>query len=348
MNFKITHFFRIQQRRVSFLLLCAGLFSFLFIHNSFAKNPEPEKLPVLDRIVAVVNRDAIPESELNRQLQVLLMRLRQSDMNLPSEAILKKQLLEKMILEKLQLQMAKEANIEVDDETLNKAIDDIAKRDNLSQHQMQKILEDQGVSFPQFRESIKTEMIISKFQQREIAPHIHISKSEVEQFLKSPAGLDQSGTEYRVGHILISLPETPSPDKLQAAQKKAEDIIKKLNNGGDFGEIAVANSAGTQALNGGDLGFRKATELPTLFAKAIPPLTKGQVIGPLRNGSGFHIVKLLDKRMGGENTDLNVAKDESRNKAMDLIFQRRFEERLAIWLRRVRDDAEVQIYLNEQ
>lgn len=331
----------------SALLLFCSVFLFFLGNPAFAQNNETEKLPVLDRIVAVVNRDAIPESELNGKMQVLLMRLRQNDMQLPPMDTLRRQLLEKMIMEKLQLQMAKEAHIEVEEEAVNKAINDMAQRDNLSSHQMQKILEEQGVSFPQFRESIKTEMIISKFQQTQIAPHITISNSEVDQFLKSPLGMDSGNIEYRVGHILIALPEVPSAEKLSAAEKQAQELIKQLNAGGDFGEVAMAKSAGAQALNGGDLGFRKANELPTLFAKLVPPLNKGQIIGPIRNESGFHIVKLLDKRSGDENSDIKVAKDESRNKAMDLLFQRRFEERLATWLRRVRDDAEVQIYLNE-
>lgn len=305
-----------------------------------------EKLPVLDRIVATVNRDAISESELNRQTQVLLLRLRQSDMELPSFETVRKQLLDKLILEKVQLQMAKEQGISVTDEELNAAIEDIAKRDKLSTDQMYDILKEQGMTEDQFKDNIKNEMIISRLQQREIGHQIIISNSDVEQFLNSPHGQDHTGVEYRLGHILISLPETPTTEQVTQAQKKAEDLVKQLKAGGDFAQIAMAKSSGPQALNGGDLGFRTRQELPTLFAKLIGNLNKGELMGPVRNDSGFHIIKLLDKRSG--NQDENTTKDDLKAKATDAIFQRRFEEKLATWLRRVRDDAEVHIYLNEQ
>ncbi len=311
-----------------------------------AQNQSTKQSPILDRIVAVVNQDAIPESELNRQLQLLLTRLRQTDMSVPPLAQLKKQLLDKLILERLQLQMAKESKVEVTDETLNKALEDIAKRDNMTTAQMQKVLDDQGVGFEQFRKSIRTELIISQLQQREVASHISISNSEVEQFMKSPGGLDQSGMEYRLGHILIPLPETSSAEKIASAEKKAQEILKQLNAGSDFTQIAMTKSAGPQALNGGDLGFRRMQELPTLFAKVAGTLTKGQIMGPIRNESGFHIIKLLDKRDGNA-VDPSLSKEEIKNRATDALFQRRFEEKLVTWLRRVRDDAEVQVFLNE-
>lgn len=312
---------------------------------AFAKSAND--FPVLDRIVAVVNQDAIPESELNRQMQLLLVRLRQSEMTLPPLTVLRKQLLDKLVLEKLQLQMAKENNIDVTEDALNEAMNDIASRDSLTVQQMQKFLEEQGITITQFRESIKNEMILSKLQQREVGQSITISKSEIEHFMKSPAGLDQSGLEYRLGHILISLPETPSPEKVAIAKKKAEELVKQLNGGGDFAQMAMAKSAGPQALNGGDLGFRKMQEMPTLFAKLAPTLNKGQVLGPIHNESGFHIIKLLDKRSADTLHDTQASKDNGRNKAMDTIFQRRFEEKLATWLRRIKDDAEIKINLNE-
>lgn len=300
----------------------------------------------LDRIVAVVNHDAIPESELNRQLQLLLVRLRQSDMTLPPLSQLRKQVLDKMILEKLQLQMAKESKLEIEENTLKQAIDDIAGRDGLSVTQMKKFLEEQGISFAQFNDSIKNEILLSKLQHREVGQSITISNQDVEQFLKSPAGLDQSGVEYRMGHILISLPETASSEKIVAAEKRAKELVNQLNKGADFSQIAMAKSAGPQALNGGDLGFRKVQELPTLFAKLAPTLGAGQVLGPIRNESGFHIIKLLEKRLENSNTT-NVSPQDLRTKAQEVIYQRRFEEKLATWLRRIRDEAEVQIYLNE-
>lgn len=308
---------------------------------------EAKQLPVLDRIVAIVNHDAIPESELNRQTELLMLRLRQSDMALPPLTELRKQLLDKLILEKLQLQMAKDEKIKVEDSILDKTLQDIASRDNLTMDQLKKFLVEQGITFDQFRDNIKNEMIISKLQQHEITPAITISSSDVEHFLSSPTGQDQSGVEYRLGHILISLPESASDEKRAATQKQAEDLVKQLNSGGDFSKLAMAKSSGPQALNGGDLGYRRASELPTFFAKTAPSLTKGQIAGPIRNESGFHIIKLIDKRSGSDLNALHASKEELRNKAMDTLFQRRFEEKLMTWLRRIRDEAEVKIYLNE-
>lgn len=317
----------------------------LFASPAYA---ERKSLDMLDRIVAVVNHDAIPESELNHQTEMLMVRLRQSDMALPPLDELRKQLLDKLILEKLQLQMAKESNIVVDDDTVDNTLNDLAGRDGLTVAQMKSFLKEQGIDFDQFRKTIKEELTISKLQQREITPSITISSSDVEHFLNSPSAQNGNNTEYRLGHILIALPNNSSADKIAQVQKQAEDIVKQIKNGNDFSKLALSKSSSPQALNGGDLGYKTVAELPTIFAKLAPTLTKGQVMGPIRNESGFHIIKLLDKRSQDEEIKAaKISKEELRAKAMDTLFQRRFEERLITWLRRIRDDAEVHVYLNE-
>lgn len=308
-------------------------------------NAAPNQLPLLDRVVATVNQEAIPESELNQQFQLLVARLKQGENpNLPSEDVLRKQLLEKIILEKLQLQMAKEEKISVDETQLKQAINEIASRDNMSLPQLQSFLETQGITYKQFQESIKNEMTISKLQQKEIGQFISISASELDNFINSPQGQDQTGAEYRLRHILIALPESPTQNELAVAEKKAKDLIKKLKSGGDFGENALASSSGEQALKAGDLGWRKSTELPTLFSKVVPTLPVGAIHGPIKNTSGFHIIKLVDKRIDGATLDNPEA---VKNKAMDALYQRKFEEQLTIWLKRVRDEAQIENYLNE-
>lgn len=413
----------------------------------------PQKLPVLDRVVATVNQEAIPESELNRQMNLLMLRIKQSDNETPPLAQLKKQLLDKIILEKIQLQKAEEEGIKIEEKEVDHAIQQIASRDNLSSEQLQEFLEEQGVPFEQFRSNIKNELLISKLQQRELGQNINISPSEIEQFLNSPAGQDQSGAEYHLHHILIALPETPSAENIQKAKKEAQEILAQLRKGADFNKTAMGQSKSQHALNGGDLGWRKAAELPTIFANIVPALQVGEIYGPLQNTSGFHIIKLVDKRIEGVRTssimvkkhhvrqilikpsdklsdseakavvaklreelaqgadftqlarkhshelssatkggDLgwitkgsafppifyqNVAKLQAgqisqpfksslgwhlvqvteirnelapssamRNRATDLLYQRKMEERLGTWLRRARDEAEVAIYLN--
>lgn len=330
----------IKSRSVSFLLACSlGLLSF-----SSAALPVQKKLPVLDRMVASVNNEAITESELNRQTELLLVRLRQTETPLPSLSVLHKQLLEKMILEKCQLQIAVAEGITVDEKTLNQAVTEIASRDNLSIAEMRQFLEEQGISFTQFRETIKTELLLSKIQQKEIGQRITISKAEVEHFLASPAGQDQSGTEYHLSHILIALPEEPSQAEVEKTEASADALAKELKHGADFAKIAMAKSAGQQALEGGDLGWRNTAAIPSTFAKIAPTLRVGEVYGPLRNDGGYHIIKLLAKRSP---TQTQENPTQARNKAMDTLYQRKFDELVVTWLRHLRSEAEIKIYLNE-
>jgi peptidyl-prolyl cis-trans isomerase SurA len=332
----------IKIRFVSFLLTACslGLLSF-----SLAAAPAQKKLPVLDRMVASVNNEAITESELNRQTELLLIRLRQTDTPMPSLKVLHKQLLEKMILEKCQLQIASAEGMAIDEKTLNQAIHEIASRDNLSIAEMQQFLEEQGISFAQFRETIKTELLLSKIQQKEVGQRITISKAEVEHFLASPAGQDQSGTEYHLSHILIPLPEEHSKTEFQKIEANANTIAKELKKGGDFAKVAMAKSAGQQALEGGDLGWRNTAAIPSTFAKIAPTLRVGEVYGPIRNDSGYHIIKLLAKR--SPNVQQEQSPTQARNKAMDMLYQRKFDELVVNWLRHLRSEAEIKIYLNE-
>ena len=330
----------IRSRSVSLLLACSlGLLSF-----SLAALPPQKKLPVLDRMIASVNNEAITESELNRQTELLLVRLRQTETPLPSLPVLHKQLLEKMILEKCQLQVAAGEGITIDEKALNQAVTEIASRDNLSIAEMRQFLEEQGISFTQFRETIKTELLLSKIQQKEVGQSITISKAEVDHFLASPAGQDQSGTEYHLSHILIALPEEPSSTEVQKTEASADALAKELKHGADFAKIVIAKSAGQQALEGGDLGWRTTAAIPSAFAKIAPTLRVGEVYGPLRNDGGYHIIKLLAKRSP---TQKQQNSTQARNKAMDTLYQRKFDELVVTWLRHLRSEAEIKIYLNE-
>jgi peptidyl-prolyl cis-trans isomerase SurA len=303
------------------------------------------KLPVLDRMIASVNDEAITESELNQQTQMLLLSLQQSDTATPPTNELKKQVLDKMILEKLQLQLAKAQGIEEpDDKAVDDAINHIAARDHLTHEQLKAVLSQQGLSYTQFRQNRKTEIMLSKIQMREIGPNIAISDKEVDQFLNSPAGIEQANVTYQLGHILIPLSETPSQTEIQTAQGKAVVILKSLATGADFAKTAMANSAGQQALNGGDLGFRNMASIPSLFTKIVSHLKISEVYGPIQDSSGFHIIKLLNKRTA-ENSD---GIETARQKAMELLYHRKFEELLIPWLRNLCANAEVEIFLNEK
>ncbi|NIV75672.1 MAG: molecular chaperone SurA [Gammaproteobacteria bacterium] len=250
----------------------------------------------LDRIVAVVNNDVIVLSELENRVRTIRAQLRQSGTSPPPESVLERQVLERLILDRLQLQMAENMGIRVDDTTLNRAVAQLAQRNGLSVRQFRDILERDGYDFARFREDVRNEIIISRLQQRQINNRVTVSQREVENYLATRAQQANPDTEYRLGHILIGVPEAASPDAIAAARAKAEEVLASVRAGVDFAQTAVAVSDGQQALQGGDLGWRKQQQLPTIFAEVVRGMQPGEVAGPIRSPSGFHIVKLVEKR----------------------------------------------------
>ena len=254
------------------------------------------KVTGLDRIVAVVDKDVIMQSELENRITAVHRQLAGRNIPLPPEDVFRKQVLDQLILEDIQLQMAKRMGIRIDDWALNDAIGKIAQRYNLSIPEFKKKVEADGLSFAETRENIRRDMILNRVRQRMVAERIHISEQEIDNFLKSPEGKSQTETEYRLGHILIATPDNASPEQVQAADKQAKAIVDKLRQGANFPEMAVTYSQGQNALKGGDLGWRKSDQLPTLFAEQALKMTKGQVSDAVRSPNGFHIFKLLDTR----------------------------------------------------
>jgi peptidyl-prolyl cis-trans isomerase SurA len=254
----------------------------------------------LDRVVAIVNDDIITSKELDEKIKIIRWQLEvsQATGNLPPDATLRKQVLNKLILDKIQLQLAKTHNIDTDSNTVNQNIKDMAGGGQLSLEAFKNSLAQHGISYDDFREHIKNELTISTLQQEEVAQNIVIPSSEVDSFLNSPIGQDQTGVEYRLAHILIQLPENPSAPEINQAKQKAVQLITALKNGANFEELAIAESSGQYALKGGDLGWRTVAQLPSIFVNDAPKMQLGQVVGPIKSSSGFHIIRLLDKRIG--------------------------------------------------
>ncbi|WP_062260688.1 peptidylprolyl isomerase [Endozoicomonas arenosclerae] len=250
----------------------------------------------LDRIVAVVDKDVVMQSELNNRIEAVQRQLNSRNIPMPPDNILKKQVLEQLILENLQLQMGQRGGIRIDDWTLNDAISKIAKRNGMSVEAFRKNLESDGLSYADAREEIRREMIINRVRQRQIAERIQISEQEVDNFLKSPEGLASMQIEYRLGHILIATPDNPTPEQVREAEKKANNIAIQLDKGANFAEMAITHSSGQNALKGGDLGWRSADQLPSLFAEQALKMKDGEVSAPIRSPGGFHIFKLNDTR----------------------------------------------------
>jgi len=251
----------------------------------------------LDRIVAVVNEDVVLQSELDQELRTVTAQLRQRNTPLPSSDILSRQVLERLILQKLQLSVAQRAGIRVDDATLNAAVQRIAEQNRLSLSEFRTTLEREGYDYAKFREGLRREIAIARLQQRQAESQVSVSPSEIEEYLASQGG-QNSSTEYLVGHILISVPESASPEQLQAARDKAAAAREQLAQGADFARIAAAYSDSATALSGGDLGWRTQQQLPTLFADQVPRMRVGDVSQTIESPGALHLIKLLEKRDG--------------------------------------------------
>lgn len=250
----------------------------------------------LDKIVAVVNDEVVLESELQEMMQSTRAQLRQRQNAAPPTDVLRQQVLERLIMQRVQLQRADEMGIRVGDDTLNAALQQIAQNNNMSLRQFRDALEEDGYNFSQFRESIREDMIISRLRKSQVEDSVVVSDREIEALLETQEVEGNTDTSYRLSHILISLPEAAEPDEVQAAREKLEKVQSLLNEGGDFAEVAAGYSDGQTALEGGDLDWRKQGELPSLFADVVPDLEVGEVSETLRNGSGFHLIKVTDKR----------------------------------------------------
>jgi len=257
------------------------------------------QVEMLDRIVAVVNDGVIMESELQTRVGEIAAQFRGDNRPLPPQEVLREQVLDRIILERLQLQMAERGGIRVDDGALNQALSGIARQNNMTLQQFADALRADGYDWPQFREQVRNEMVISRLQQRSVASRVRITDREVQRFMESESGRQMFQADFHLGHILIKVPGNAGPDQVSAAQEKARDLVRRLREGANFSETAVSESDGPEALEGGDLGWREAAQWPSLFSEAAINMNKGDISEPLRSGAGFHVLKMIDRRGGG-------------------------------------------------
>ncbi|MDX1692615.1 MAG: peptidylprolyl isomerase [Ketobacteraceae bacterium] len=255
---------------------------------------------LLDRIVAVVDDDIIMESELIQRAATIRQKMRERNTPVPPTDVLLEQVLEQMVTENIELQLAERAGIRISDNDINETIKNIARQNNMTGDEFRKALEEEGVSFRELRDQIKREMTITQLRQRRVANRIQVSDKDIENFLNSDLGKTNLAPDYRLGHILIAVPQSASPAEKDAAEAEAYNLYEKLRKGADFAEMAVNHSSGQNALQGGDLGWRKAAQLPTLFADTVLDMSEGEVAKPIRSPSGFHIIKVTDVRGGTE------------------------------------------------
>ena len=251
----------------------------------------------LEGIVAIVDDDVVLASELAERYNTVYQRIMQRDAEAkPSPDAIMSQLMERLIIERIQLQMANQRGIDVDDETLTQRVSAFAAENQMTLDQFREALEKEGMSYRMFREDIRRELQLQRLQQAMIRRRVSISDQDVDDLIDSPAFRELTSDEYRVGHILLAVESGASEETIARAAAAADDIIARLRDGADFAQMAVEHSAASTALEGGDLGWRRAAELPSLFGEAVLRLVPGETADPIRNSLGFHIIQLLEKR----------------------------------------------------
>lgn len=261
-----------------------------------AQTSSAPRVYLADAIIAVVNNEVITRQELVERLQLVERRMQNQGIALPPPAEFQRQMLERMIIDRAQMQLAKEYGIRVDDAMLNRAIARIAEQNKMSLQEFRARLEREGTPFQRFREEIREEIVMQRLREREVDNKIQIAESEVDNYLAAEAGSAQSQQEFKLSHILMRIPENASAEQIAERRKRAEGVLQQLQAGGDFAKLAATYSDATDALSGGDLGWRSQDRLPQLFVDIIANLKQGEISPIMKSANGFHILKLAGKR----------------------------------------------------
>jgi peptidyl-prolyl cis-trans isomerase SurA len=300
----LTHRFRLAT-------LLAGLaLGMLPAASPAAGAPAGEAASPVDRILIVVNDEVITAREVDARVAAVRKRLEAQKVSLPEEALLQRQVMERMVVERLQLQVARSLGLTVNDERLERAIQQIAEQNHKTPEALRAEMEKEPGGLRAFREEVRSQLLLQQLIEREINNRVAVTETEIENFLANQAARG-GGLEVDLSHILIALPEKASPEIIAQAKQKAERLRAELQKGADFGQLAVANSQGQNALEGGRLGWRPAGQLPDLFVNALRNLQPGEVSEVLRSPGGFHLLRLNARRGGGDT--LNVTQTRARH-----------------------------------
>jgi peptidyl-prolyl cis-trans isomerase SurA len=254
---------------------------------------------LLDRVVAIVDDDVILQTQLEARVNTIVGRLSAQGTGLPPRQMLEQRVLEQLIAESVQLQMADKMGMRISDNELNETLANIARSNGMTMAQFESQLAEEGVTYQQAREQIRNEMLTSRVQQRQVGNRVRITDNEVENYLQAQAGAGSDGAEYRLAYIFIQVDEPGNEASVRQARNLADNLRQQILDGRDFREVAVAESDASNALEGGDMGWRSESQLPSLVAPVVPDLEPGVPSAVLENNSGFHLVMVMDKR-GGE------------------------------------------------
>ncbi|EAA9191674.1 peptidylprolyl isomerase SurA [Salmonella enterica subsp. enterica] len=282
------------------------LLSIAMIANTSFAAPQ-----VVDKVAAVVNNGVVLESDVDGLMQSVKLNAGQAGQQLPDDATLRHQILERLIMDQIILQMGQKMGVKITDEQLDQAIANIAKQNNMTMDQMRSRLAYDGLNYSTYRNQIRKEMIISEVRNNEVRRRITVLPQEVDALAKQIGTQNDASTELNLSHILIALPENPTSEQVNDAQRQAESIVEEARNGADFGKLAITYSADQQALKGGQMGWGRIQELPGIFAQALSTAKKGDIVGPIRSGVGFHILKVNDLR--GQSQSISVTEVHARH-----------------------------------
>ena len=259
--------------------------------------PTTASAPVtLDRVVAVVNNEALTLFEMNEQKRMLVQQLRESRLQPPAPDVLDRQVLDRLITERALMQYAKETGIRVDDTTVERTILRIAQENKLSPDEFRKALERDGSPYAKYREDIRRELVIQRLREREIDSKVFVSEAEVDNYLATVNVQAGGENEYQLAHILVRVAEQSSPEQIEGRRARAEEVLAKVKAGENFAQVAATYSDAPDAQQGGNLGWRTQARMPTVFVDAVRKMKSGDVSPVLRSPAGFHIVKLVGER----------------------------------------------------
>lgn len=310
--------------RVSLVFACGCI-----LGVSVASAQNQRKIITIDRIVAVINNEVITRNALEERTLFALRQLRQQGTPPPPRAVLEKQLLERLITDRVQLDIAKQTGLSVDDVELERAIGRIAEENKLSFPQLRAAIERDGIPFDRFREDIRNEIILTRLREREVSNKIVVTESEIDNFINTQQAQAGVNDEYNLSHILVVVPEQASPEQIQLRQARAEQALAQLRSGADFRQIAATFSEAPDALQGGSMGWRESSRLPTIFVDALKTMRVGETSALLRSANGFHILRLNDQR--GSQTPIIVQQTRARHiliKTNELISENDARSRL--------------------
>jgi len=286
---------------------------------------------LLDGIAAVVNDGVVLDSEVDGQMALVSDKLRQQKLELPPDNVLRRQVLDQLIMQQIEVQRAARAGIKVSDEQLNDALQEIAQRNGMKLAQLPNALAAPGLDYAAYRDTMRKEIALQLLRQRDVLDRISVTSREIDRYLERQSAHPSGTSEYNISHILIAVPENASPQQIEQAAERAQDVYRRASSGEDFAKLAVTYSNSDTALDGGALGWRKGTELPTFLSDVVLKLKPGEVSQPIREPTGFHLVKL------------NAVRNDAKRVLVDQVHVRH----ILLRTNELQDDATVRAKLEQ-